>query len=270
MAGYLDRYQRGEREPVWAELLALGEQVRSEPLYADALAVARETMGRVRQNIETLIPRLVAIGYRFGYEDIPQEEGDWDPPVFVSPASDVAATITEAERRFGALPLSLCAFYEVVGTVNFVGTMPKNWLVRCDAEHTLDPLYVYPAQAARDGTVAWEEVYGGTTDEEWDLSSPDDEDECDGRAYFALPHDCFLVPIAPDQWHKYDISGCGSHEIAVPNVAADARLLTEWHHTTFVNYLRICFRWGGFPGLERVPKPPIEDLAYLTEGLLPI
>jgi hypothetical protein len=52
---------------VWAELLALGTAVREKPLYADALAVARETMRRARHNIEVLIPRLVAVGYQFGY-----------------------------------------------------------------------------------------------------------------------------------------------------------------------------------------------------------
>jgi hypothetical protein len=64
---YLERYLAGEYEPVWDELTALGAAVRDEPLYGDALAVARETMRRVRANLETLIPRLVKTGYQFGY-----------------------------------------------------------------------------------------------------------------------------------------------------------------------------------------------------------
>jgi hypothetical protein len=47
--------------------LALGEAVREEPLYADAHAVAHETMRRVRANLELLVPRLRAAGYDFGY-----------------------------------------------------------------------------------------------------------------------------------------------------------------------------------------------------------
>jgi hypothetical protein len=43
---YLERYLTGEHEQVWAELVALGAAVRDEPLYSDALAVARETMRR--------------------------------------------------------------------------------------------------------------------------------------------------------------------------------------------------------------------------------
>jgi hypothetical protein len=64
---YLERYLAGEYEQVWAELEALDAAVRDEPLYSDALAVARETMRRVRENLETLIPRLVKSGYQFGY-----------------------------------------------------------------------------------------------------------------------------------------------------------------------------------------------------------
>jgi hypothetical protein len=44
----------------------------------------------------------------------------------------------------------------------------------------------------------------------------------------------------------------------------------EWHKTTFVNYLRITFRWGGFPGWERDSNPPHEAIARLTEGLISI
>ncbi len=62
---------------------------------------------------------------------------------------------------------------------------------------------------------------------------------------------------------KYDISGCGGYDIAVPNPAADARLLTEWHRTTFVNYLRICFRYAGFPGWERLERTKTRSPRYL-------
>ncbi|MGZ6376098.1 MAG: hypothetical protein ACXWPI_15445, partial [Ktedonobacterales bacterium] len=64
---YLERYLAGEYEQVWAELQALGAAVREEPLHSDALAVARATMRRVRENLEMLIPRLVKAGYQFGY-----------------------------------------------------------------------------------------------------------------------------------------------------------------------------------------------------------
>jgi hypothetical protein len=63
----LERYLDGEDEQVWTELEALGAAVRAEPLYSDALTVARETMRRVRHTIETPIPQLESLGYTFGY-----------------------------------------------------------------------------------------------------------------------------------------------------------------------------------------------------------
>ena len=65
MATFLKRYQSGEYEQVWAELLARGSSIRNESLLEDALAVAQETMAKARTNIDWLIERLQAIGYEF-------------------------------------------------------------------------------------------------------------------------------------------------------------------------------------------------------------
>jgi hypothetical protein len=55
---YLERYHNGEYEQVWNDLQALGPNVRREPDYAQAQAVATEMMRRVRRNCERLIARL--------------------------------------------------------------------------------------------------------------------------------------------------------------------------------------------------------------------
>ena len=62
---FLERYQAGECEAVWEDLVALGSGVRHELYLADAQAVARETMRRARQNVETLIGRLEQLDYGF-------------------------------------------------------------------------------------------------------------------------------------------------------------------------------------------------------------
>src|SRR5262249_7215769 len=105
---------------------------------------------------------------------------------------------------------------------------------------------------------AWQERYDSLSIEEWDLPSTHEEDLCDARAYFALPRDWWLVPIAPDEWHRYDISGCGAYEIAIPNLAADARLQPARPRTPFVFSLPLCFRGAASPTWERlrVPHPP--------------
>ena len=114
LASYLKRYQAGERVQVWQELVALGDEVRSEPLLGDARAVARETMRRVRYNTESIHSKLQKIGYKF------QFPGSALSP----PLPEQIAEIDEFERQVGPVPLSLRAWAETVGSVNFMGTHP--------------------------------------------------------------------------------------------------------------------------------------------------
>ena len=81
----------------------------------------------------------------------------------------------------------------------------------------------------------------------------------------------FLVDIAPDIFHKSNISGSDPYSIQLPHAAADAPLLnTEWGDFTFVQYLRLSFAWAGFPGLQDYQQRDEALLATLKEGLLPI
>lgn len=282
METFLQRYMAGEHQQVWQELLARGEQVREEPLYSDALAVARETMRRARRNIEMLVERLTRVGFQFGpYEwDLPsyavlrEKNPDWQdlhPATFAPPKPSIQEQIEELEQFGGPLPLSLRAWYEHIGSVCLVGDYPvetpadpggfTNWvqfnratrahpkdarpaeLWSHENRHELDPLYVNPIEAAISELRNWDQIYA------------------DPQRH---------IEIAPDEYFKCGVSGGGVYVIRLPNSAADASLEREWHHTTFVNYLRTCFRWGGFPGLETKRCPPLKELAYLTEGLEPL
>jgi hypothetical protein len=115
MPSYLERYRQGECEQVWAELLALGGQIREPRLYGEALSVAHEAMTRARANIELLVPRLTSLGYRFAHPD----------RVFVPADEGFRHLVAQVERRAGPLPLSLRAWCDVVGEVNFMGSHPK-------------------------------------------------------------------------------------------------------------------------------------------------
>jgi hypothetical protein len=44
--------------------------------------------------------------------------------VYLPPGPDIVAYLEEVERRVGLLPLSLRAWYEVVGSVNLMGSHP--------------------------------------------------------------------------------------------------------------------------------------------------
>src|SRR5690349_14807254 len=127
MPSYLERYWAGQHEQVWDELRALGPIPRDTPLHGEALAVARETMRRVRLNIRTVIERLQALGYMFGYEQrdprfvtaiTPElldqapsllRETMRRPPVYQEPPDDIHTLVEALDTRLGSLPLSLYA-----------------------------------------------------------------------------------------------------------------------------------------------------------------
>src|SRR3954471_23704232 len=59
------RYLAGQHVQVWTELLGVGSDVRKDDkLLAEAEAVARETMSRVKRNLERLGGGLPELGYR--------------------------------------------------------------------------------------------------------------------------------------------------------------------------------------------------------------
>jgi hypothetical protein len=329
---YLERYQAGDHVAVWNELMALGDGVRHEPYYADAAAVAAETMRRARHNVELLIRRLDARGYRFldtvsSAEDRlsrldvmgqlsaqieargAQVPGRYNvhatqmleglramkakvapllekaaaeaakaaaakrkPPledsqVFSPPDKKTPRLLAKLEKAAGGpLPLSLHAWYEQVGGVSLMGSDPRlntvdfsnrNVLQQFETltaqhmapippageEYAPDPLVIFPL----------EELLDQTSDREGGKG-------VDG-------HELQLV-ISPDDLHKANVSG-DAYYITLPDARADFPF-DDWHNSTFVNYLRVTFQWGGFPGWERSKNPPRKEIAELAEGLLPL
>lgn len=242
MGQYLERYLAGECQPVWDELLAQGAAIREEPLASEAWAVAQETMRRVRHNIELLIPRLDWLGYCFGEVwDFEGPNGTASDPIFLPPPPDTARALDKLEERVGGpLPLSLRAFYLEIGGVNFIGTYPA-WRY-----FDIDPLYVSSLADAE----------GSSLDSE-------PEPRADGLTELSL---------SPDSCMKYEVSGGDGYFLLVPNASIDGLFDDGRHNTTFVDYLRICFRSGGIPDLERVQhrKAIAMALAILRQDLLPI
>jgi len=286
MLSYYERYIHGEYKQVWDDLASLGESVRSETVYYDALAVAQETMRRVRINIELLVERLPQVGYLFGYskvksqippnvlEDLFKQDAEFwnsldpdttgdiqksmlqeareDPQVWISqkpqvwvPASAKALSqISQLEAMVGTLPLSLQVWYSEIQEVNFYGSIPDTWIqsVRQDPQkqvHGFDPLYIISIQQI-----------------------------LEQQRYFIDKHH-WNVQLAAHEICKGDPEDQGGYRVLLPNACVDAPFLDEWHTTSFVNYLRICFRWGGLPGMEFFVIPR-EEFRYITEALLPI
>jgi hypothetical protein len=325
MSSFLDRYERGEHEQVWDELVALGAAVREEPLAADARAVARATMRRARANVLTLIQRLGRIGYLFGYAflqppaylPLGRYEREWlqkslawaaeQPPLLGESVAELEeelaglrahierirqsgqhlsladhmerrlpelearrierlAALDAFEREVGALPLSVRAWYEAVGGVNFVG-LHVGW------QRLVDP-------ADEDAHQREELKRGEVGIPDHRLAGPEPlfVPPPDPRRATRDPnrHGWWRYELMPDSWSLYGIlnrdpayaSPC---TIDLPHLPADAVLVLDGRETTtFVGYLRQCFRWGGFPGWERTADYPGQDVTYLTEGLLPL
>lgn len=229
---YFERYLNGEHEQVWTELYLLGSDIRDEPYYTQAWQVAVETMRRVQRNCEVLVSRLNGLGYIFG--TFPDGSRYAYSPQPLTCANDaIQADCDELEETVGVIPLSLKAFWQEVGGVDFVGMHP-NW------HSGLDPLVVDPPEGA--------------------LSFLDDEeDDAEELGQF--------FGLAPDDLHKDNTSGGDPYGVRLPNASADFPFLYERHDLLFVPYLRIAIlQWGGFPGLDG-EKEPFEPLSYLTSGL---
>ncbi len=91
----------------------------------------------------------------------------------------------------------------------------------------MDPLCVHPPEAA------------GFLIEEWQ----------DQSNSFVAP---YRIELSPDYLHKTNISGGDPYGIDVPFSGADPAFHDGRHELPFVDYLRHCFRFAGFPLLERI------------------
>ncbi|MGA8117219.1 MAG: hypothetical protein WCA46_26595 [Actinocatenispora sp.] len=214
---WLTRYRAGQHVLVWREMRRLGAAIRTGALADEARAVVAETMSRVRENVELVRKRLLAVGYDFM---VPYHE------VHAPPADDTTTALDEFEAAHDVMPLSLRAFYEIVGTVDF--RQAPDQLVRW-----------YAAEQGRDVD---ELGMLGEYDPLVVMGLPLEPDDWDRR-----PDGGWF--LAPDEFHKADYSGGENYHVLLPDAAADFRIdgmygIDEW----FVDYLRATFTGGGFRG----------------------
>jgi len=250
MASFLERYQAGQRVEVWDELRALGDAVREPRYYEDAWAVAVETMGRVRSNVELLIERLRADGYEF---HLPGDtECRLDQP-HAPPNEETPEFLAWLEELCGPLALSARAWIAVVGDVSLVGNHPR-WPYEYMATDALVVQFELRFYKGSSDSREYHE-FGYESWQEWVAKCG--IEECG-------PYE---VVVAPDMWHKICTSGGPAYGIVVPDLSADATFDGKY----FVDYLRTCFAWGGFPGFGQWDGPNDNGtLEALKKDLLPI
>lgn len=197
------------------------EAVSQHPdLQAEAMAVARLLMQRVRQNVDKLRATLSEAGAALGDERPPTPDSELEPLIEV----------------VGPLPIALHAFWTVVGEINLTpryvpGEDPDYGECALEQEGlsllALDPLQVDGADADY-------------------LLEKQEEDEP------------LLVDICPDFLGKQHISGSGPLSIELPAEDSD-RVdpdVGDDQHRGLVTYLRNACAYGGFPLLEVAKLPP--------------
>ena len=171
----------------------------------------------------------------------------------LSPLSDEEiADIQKFEKKGMVIPLSLRAWIEEVGDVNLAGAHPalSFW-----EDENFPRVYADPLMVCLDHFMFEIEGWLEACEEgDIDAMAPVLSWDAAAKARLAIEDE------------QLDNGYC----MELPNAAADAALNGERHKTTFVNYLRIAFRWGGFPGWEQHEKRPERELKILTEELLPI
>ncbi len=246
MADWLSRYRSGEHEAVWAEMQALGERVRSAEFLADAQAVAGETMGRARRNVETLLARLQSIGYAFAVPP-PPARPNWALELRLTRALEYAAA-SGGEYRKGPWE------HPALAWVNQEEALPARF-----ARSRL-PLAVFrqpsllPESVASSLSLAhraWCEVVGSV--------------DFRGSHPYLAPG-ISGGPGAETSLGAADTSVCAtSLVVGSDRMAADSTAGAE-----FVDGLRRSFRWGGFPGWEHAVERPDRELDYLRKDLEPL
>ncbi len=94
---WLARYLAGEQDQVWHELRQLGGRVRRKRYFGAAQGVCDEMARRCRHNVEVIVDRLEADGFRFHSNDDDQR------PVapFLPATGQAAERAAVLERRFG-------------------------------------------------------------------------------------------------------------------------------------------------------------------------
>jgi hypothetical protein len=310
MATFLNRYLAGERVAVWRELASLGEEVRKKRYSADASAVAQETMRRARHNVELLIPRLDAIGYRFmTMQDHDRCTREATSRVF-SIIAEISAKMDPADkRRFDhlrimRLPEFKTALLERAEHARQATIQSLDGAQRRAKTPLKDPTVLSSPgkQTAREldqleklaggplpiSLRAWYEQVGGVSLLGWhSLLSPNaDEPHC------GYPDPLIIEPLksvirqfsleefegrayvylAPDDVTKGGSAGCGPYGMRVPDASADGvfAVVGSRKGPSFINYLRNAFKWGGFPGWEGKRGCPTKIISQLTDGLLPL
>jgi hypothetical protein len=219
----LERYLAGEVIAVWDEVCRRND---SSP---DVESGADEMMRRVARNVDLIVERLDAAGWRWAYPDMRRRAAD----------EEDAQAVAVIEEAVGRLPLALRACLSRVGEVWLCGSHPS-WSPPAYAFDDLpgdpvmaDPLVLPSAKWMLEELRQWD-------DDEW-----------------CQPKRPWRFVLAPDELHKANISG-GTHDVLLPTADADPVIVgvNQRRGVSLVTYLRVSLGFGGFPGFQFASSTP--------------
>lgn len=258
----LERYVAGEHAAVWQDLVALGDAVRKRLVRAEAVAVAKETMRRVRANLLTIVQRMRDRGFDFDEPD----------KAFVPASPDAVHRLDEFEHQWGILPLSVRAWYEVIDSIN----LHASQLIPAKAKSSrkgvlrwhLYGLVFHSLQDSLAGALqSWErfrDVWPEMTD--WEKETHLKYGGIDPTQSPTTV--CFLRT-------GMSANNCEAMGFPVGGLGADGVMFNDGGGDRyFVEFLRTELLWSGrFPGYysrggRELDKPGDRTLPWLTDGLL--
>lgn len=222
-------YLNGQTEQVYKDISALGQDAFLPINFTDIDKVLIETFQRVAYNLDIIFKELQNINYLFKKTPKYNFEKPLHKPL--SDTESLIKTLDKAVKPFGFIPLSLKYFFKIVGGVNFVWDYNTNqnfiW-------NMADPIQI----ASLDALI---EV---VTDKYWKEEMQEYIDDEDFGSAF--------LSTAADNLHKDNVSGGQAYAVQITKEPSiDSRFMNEPHETTFINYLRICFEYCGFPSISR-------------------
>lgn len=166
----------------------------------------------IEKRISALVIYLKKCGYVFSN----------DSKVMPGPEHGTREAILEIETKVGACPESLKEFWEQIGSVDISGHHP-DWI----DDRYPDQLVVFPPSIAL-----------------WELREFPADIEARQKV-----GESFEIPVAPDFYHKSNVSGGPPYTLSVPSVSADPPLNRSQVPESFLEHLERCLDCGGFPGM---------------------
>jgi hypothetical protein len=256
---FYKRYINGEERQVWLELIEISKNTDCNEFDKDIFAVLDTTMQRVKHNIEIIVDRLGNFGYVFKENVEPDNKKH---PIIYQSANesnkDIIKKMTKELAKWGNIPLSFRSFYENISCINLIGYFPQ-WYNQ-EREETLfllDPLWIYEINSSYKYCLWFSEN-----------NVEMKQDDENGLYYY---------PFSSDEYFKEGISGAGFYGIYLNSkTLIDGNIYGFGIDITFMDYLRLCFRWAGFPALQwlqdeiHFDDPVLQFIKKISKDLLPI